>query len=48
MKQKRIEEYIRNRLQEKVIADQLSPFEEYDSFTGENNKIEKYKSKWSA
>lgn len=48
MKQKRIEEYIRNQLQEKVIADHLSPFEEYDSFTGENNKIEKYKSKWSA
>ena len=36
--QKRIEEYIRNQLQEDVIADQLSLFEEYDPFTGENNK----------
>lgn len=36
--QKRIEAYIRNQLQEDVIADQLSLFEEYDSFTGEKNK----------
>ena len=33
--QKRIEEYIRNQLQEDVVADQLSLFEEYDPFTGE-------------
>ena len=46
--QMRIEEYIHKQLQEDVIADQISLFEEYDSFTGENNKIEKYKSKWSA
>ena len=38
--QKRIEEYIRNQLQEDVIADQLSLFEEYDPFTGEKNKKE--------
>ena len=36
--QKRIEEYIRNQLQEDVIADQLSLFEDYDPFTGEKNK----------
>ena len=36
--QKRIEEYIRNQLQEDVIANQLSLFEEYDPFTGEKNK----------
>ncbi len=36
--QKRIEEYIRNQLQEDVIADQLSLFEKYDPFTGEKNK----------
>ena len=36
--QKRIEEYIRNQLQEDVIAEQLSLFEEYDPFTGEKNK----------
>ena len=36
--QKRIEEYIRNQLQEDVIADRLSLFEEYDLFTGEKNK----------
>ena len=29
---------IRNQLQEDVIADQLSLFEEYDPFTGEKNK----------
>ena len=33
--QKRIEEYICNQLQEDVVADQLSLFEEYDPFTGE-------------
>ena len=37
-KQKRIEAYIRNQLQEDVIADQLSLFEEYDPLTGEKNK----------
>ena len=31
-------EYIRNQLQEDVVADQLSLFEEYDPFTGEKNK----------
>ena len=36
--QKRIEEYIRNPLQEDMIADQFSLFEEYDPFTGEKNK----------
>ena len=36
--QKRIEEYIRNQLQEDVIADQLSLFEEYDTPTGEKNQ----------
>ena len=36
--QKRIEAYIRNQLQEDVIADRLSLFEEYDPFTGEKNK----------
>lgn len=36
--QKRIEAYIRNQLQEDVIADQLSLFEEYDPLTGEKNK----------
>ena len=36
--QKRIEAYIRNQLQEDVIADQLSLLEEYDPFTGEKNK----------
>ena len=29
---------IRNQLQEDVIADQLSLFEEYDPLTGEKNK----------
>ena len=37
-KQKRIEEYISNQLQENVIADQLSLFEEYDTPTGEKNQ----------
>ena len=36
--QEQIEEYIRNQLQEDVVADQLSLFEEYDPFTGEKNK----------
>ena len=36
--QKWLEEYIRNQLQEDVVADQLSLFEEYDPFTGEKNK----------
>ena len=36
--QKRIEEYIRNPLQEDMIADQFSLFEECDSFTGDKNK----------
>ena len=36
--QKWLEEYIRNKLQEDVIADRLSLFEEYDLFTGEKNK----------
>ena len=36
--QKRIEEYIRNPLQEDVIADQLSLFEEYDTSTSEKNQ----------
>ena len=36
--QKRIEAYIRNQLQEDVIADRLSLVEEYDPFTGEKNK----------
>lgn len=33
--QKKIENYIRQQLQEDVVADQLSLFELYDSFTGE-------------
>ena len=33
----KIEEYIRNQLREDYIADQLSLFEDYDSFTGEKN-----------
>ena len=37
-KQKRIEEYIRNPLQEDMITDQFSLFEECDSFTGDKNK----------
>ena len=37
-KQKRMEEYISNQLQENVIADQLSLFEEYDTPTGEKNQ----------
>ena len=38
LNQKQIEAYIRNQLQEDVIADQLSLFEEYDPLTGEKNK----------
>ena len=33
--QKKIENYIRQQLQEDVVADQLSLFELYDPFTGE-------------
>ena len=36
--QKWIEEYTRNQLQEDVVADHLSLFEEYDTFIGEKNK----------
>ena len=36
--QKWLEEYISNQLQEDVIADQLSLFEEYAPFTGGKNK----------
>lgn len=35
---KKIEEYIRNQLQEDIIKDQLSLFEATDPFTGEKNK----------
>ena len=35
--QKKIENYIRQQLQEDVVADQLSLFEPYDPFTGEKN-----------
>ena len=35
--QKKIENYIRQQLQEDVVADQLSLFEPYDLFTGEKN-----------
>ena len=35
--QKKIENYIRQQLQEAVVADQLSLFEPYDPFTGEKN-----------
>ena len=35
--QKKIENYIRQQLQEDVVADQLSLFELYDPFTGEKN-----------
>ena len=37
-KQKRIEEYISNQLQENVIAAQLSLFEEYNTLTCEKNQ----------
>ena len=40
--QKRIEEYLRNQLQEDVIADQLSLFEEYDPFTGDRPVAEAF------
>ena len=35
---KRIEEYIRNQLQEDIACDQISLFETVDPFTGENHK----------
>ena len=35
---KQIEEYIRNQVQEDYAADQLTLFEEYDPFTGQQNK----------
>lgn len=35
--QKKIENYIRQQLQEDVVADQLSLFELYDPFIGEKN-----------
>ena len=35
---KRIEEYIRNQLQEDIACDQMSFFEPTDPFTGEKNK----------
>jgi len=35
---KKVEEYIRNQLQEDIIKDQLSLFEATDPFTGEKNK----------
>ncbi|MGX7775955.1 IS200/IS605 family transposase [Streptococcus pluranimalium] len=36
--QKAITEYIRNQLQEDIVADQLTLFEIVDPFTGESNK----------
>lgn len=36
--QKAITEYIRNQLQEDIVADQLTLFETVDPFTGESNK----------
>jgi putative transposase len=35
---KQIEEYIRNQLQEDLVADQLTLFEEVDPFTGKENR----------
>ena len=35
---KKIEEYIRNQIQEDIVAEQLSLFEEVDPFTGEVNR----------
>lgn len=35
---KQIEEYIRNQLQEDLVADQLTLFEEIDPFTGKENR----------
>jgi len=35
---KQIEEYIRNQLQEDVVADQLTLFEEIDPFTGKESR----------
>ena len=37
----RIEQYIRDQLREDQIADQLTLFEEYDSFTGQKNPKKK-------
>ena len=37
-KQKRIEAYIRNQLQEDIVADQISMEENLDPFTGEEIK----------
>lgn len=34
----KIEEYIRNQLQDDYVADQLTLFEEYDPFTGKKNQ----------
>ena len=34
---KKIEQYIRDRLREDHLADQLTLFEEYDPFTGQKN-----------
>ena len=35
---KQIEEYIRNQIQEDLVADQLTLFEEVDPFTGKGNR----------
>ena len=37
----KIEQYITDQLREDYIADQLTLFEEYDSFTGEKNSRKK-------
>lgn len=34
----KIEEYIRNQLQDDYVADQLTLLEEYDPFTGKKNQ----------
>ncbi len=39
-----IENYIRNQLQEDIVADQISMEEYLDPFTGEKNKKRKKKS----
>ncbi|MGM0123813.1 hypothetical protein IGI37_001187 [Enterococcus sp. AZ194] len=38
---KQIAEYIQNQLREDHVADQLTLFEEYDPFTGKNNREKK-------
>ena len=38
---KKIEQYIRDQLREKQIADQLTLFEEYNPFTGQKNPKKK-------